>query len=354
MDENVSDVLIERLKLFAATPQESLDGFRSVAARLHSRAASHDKRMKERTLESILYKDGGILPLLIELLEDNYRCKSLRWVRKGWGCFKKCNMPLPYSVVLNSRLAKSTEDAYERHMPCSLEDKKYHKSAQHIANYLQNRKFQVRIGEALSTSRNIEASVPEGSVLAPVLYSIYVQDMPTMPDCLHSLYADDTVIFTRHFNIHAACVNMQNALNILTQWSTKWRLKVNGEKSQLMVFTKRFPRIIDQLSIQNQIIPFTTSVKYLRVLLDKRLSYRHHIQNIRDKAFQRYMALYPLFKSLTSRKAKVLLYTSAIRSYIHYCCEIWGQAHPRHLKSLEGIQNNHWCTLPHEQCQTLQ
>ncbi|XP_069685822.1 cytosolic carboxypeptidase 1-like isoform X2 [Periplaneta americana] len=69
MDENVSDVLIERLKLFAATPQESLDGFRSVAARLHSRAASHDKRMKERTLESILYKDGGILPLLIELLE---------------------------------------------------------------------------------------------------------------------------------------------------------------------------------------------------------------------------------------------------------------------------------------------
>lgn len=207
-----------------------------------------------------------------------------------------------------------------------------------LADYLQNRTFQVRIGAALSTSRNIEAGVPQGSVLAPVLYSIYVQDMPTMPDCLHSLYADDTVIFTRHFNIHAACVNMQNALNILTQWSTKWRLKVNGEKSQLMVFTKRFPRIIDQLSIQNQIIPFTTSVKYLGVLLDKRLSYRHHIQNIRDKAFQRYMALYPLFKSLTSRKAKVLLYTSVIRSYIHYCCEIWGQAHPRHLKSLEGIQ----------------
>lgn len=70
MDDSISDVLIERLKSFAAKPEENIDGFRSMAARLHSRAACHDKRMKERTLESLLFKDGGSLAFLIQLLGD--------------------------------------------------------------------------------------------------------------------------------------------------------------------------------------------------------------------------------------------------------------------------------------------
>ena len=99
-----------------------------------------------------------------------------------------------------------------------------------IADYLRNRTFRVRHGGFLSDLHRIEAGVPQGSVLAPVLYSIYVQDIPSFPGCQHALYADDTVIYTKDRDIKTAFQRMQIALNILTQWSTKWRLKINGDK----------------------------------------------------------------------------------------------------------------------------
>lgn len=68
-DDNVTHVLIDRLKSFAATPHGNVTAFRSVAARLHSRAASQDKLMKEKTLECICHRDTGVLALLINLLE---------------------------------------------------------------------------------------------------------------------------------------------------------------------------------------------------------------------------------------------------------------------------------------------
>ena len=131
---------------------------------------------------------------------------------------------------------------------------------------------------------------------------------------------------------------MKEALDVLTQWSTKWRLKINGTKSKFLVFTKRFPRLTDQLHIQNNPIPFSNTVKYLGITLDSRLTFRQHIGNVRTEAFKRYMALYPLFKSPATKSVKTLLYKSYIRSYMLYCCEVWASAHSRHLRRLDGIQ----------------
>ncbi|KAJ4435372.1 hypothetical protein ANN_17986 [Periplaneta americana] len=207
-----------------------------------------------------------------------------------------------------------------------------------IHSYLQNRTFQVRDGPLISDFHPIKAGVPQGAVLSPSLFSVYVQDIPTHPKCQQGLYADDTVIYTQHVNIHFGCLQLQEALDSITQWSTKWRLKINGSKSQAIVFTKRFPHRTDSLSIQEQDIPFVTTTKYLGIFLDKRLTYRQHITSVRDRAFQRFMALYPVFKTSTSLKIKTLLYTTLLRSYMLYCCEIWSQAHPRHLQRLDGLQ----------------
>ena len=207
-----------------------------------------------------------------------------------------------------------------------------------LASYLQQRTFRIKSGTSFSSMQPISAGVPQGSVLAPTLYSVYTQDLPLLPHCQYSLYADDTVIYTSHFNFQEACTRMQRALDLLTQWSTKWRIKINGSKSQFLVFTKRFPHITSHLHIQGKLIPYSTTVKYLGITLDSRLTFRQHIENVRTKAFQRYMALYSLFKSPASRSVKTLIYISYIRSFMTYCCEIWASAHPRHLQRLNGIQ----------------
>ncbi|KAJ4427459.1 hypothetical protein ANN_25104 [Periplaneta americana] len=222
---------------------------------------------------------------------------------------------------------------------------------QFISKYLYNRTFRVRCGSSLSSSRVIEAGIPQESVLRPTLYSIYVQDLPKKPECLHMLYADDTVLYTRHYNIIFTCQQMQAALDLLTQWSTKWRIKINGTKSQAVVFTKRFPHLPQELTVQQQNIPFNSAAKYLGVYLDRRLTYRQHIGLIRDRAFQRFMLLYPLFKSRISLKVKVLLYTCLIRSYMLYACEIWSNTHIRHIKRLDGIQRS-VCRQSREQTMT--
>lgn len=207
-----------------------------------------------------------------------------------------------------------------------------------IASYLTDRTFRVQNGRCLSNAHILTAGVPQGSVLSPTLYCAYVRDIPVHPKCKLTLYADDTVIYTKHINIQFACLQMQEALNIITQWSTKWRLKINGSKSQAVVFTRRFPRQVQPLTIQNENIPFVTTVKYLGVFLDKRLTFKHHVTHIREKAFQRYMLLYPFFKSYTSLNVKTMLYKVLIRSYMTFCCEIWAQANARHLQRLDGLQ----------------
>ncbi|KAJ4445366.1 hypothetical protein ANN_07171 [Periplaneta americana] len=188
---------------------------------------------------------------------------------------------------------------------------------QFIAKYLYNRTFRVRCGSSLSSSRVIEAGISQGSGLGPTLYSIYVQDLPKKPECLHMLYADDTVLYTRHYNIIFACQQMQAALDLLTQWSTRWRIKINGTKSQAVVFTKRFPHLPEELTVQQQNIPFNSAVKYLGVYLDRRLTYRQHINLIRDRAFQHFMLLYPLFKSRISLKAEQSLKVEIIAVFTH-------------------------------------
>lgn len=207
-----------------------------------------------------------------------------------------------------------------------------------IANYLKNRSFRVKTDNHLSKARIMEAGVAQGSTLSPLLYAIYVQDMPKHDKCLHSLYADDTVLYTKHVDIKIACRAMQDQLDAITQWSTKWKLKINGDKSNTIIFTRRYPKLQDTLQIQNQKIPYNTIVKYLGIILDSRLAFRTHIQTIRDGAFQRYMSLYPIFKGHTTLKIKRLIYTQLIRAYMTYGCEIWAQAHRRHIQKLNAIQ----------------
>ncbi|KAL4148804.1 hypothetical protein QTP88_002957 [Uroleucon formosanum] len=96
-----------------------------------------------------------------------------------------------------------------------------------IKSYLTDRYFQIRLGSCTSDLAPINAGVPQGAILSPLLFNIYSSDQPTSQDTLVADYADDKAIMSIHENPVTASANLQSHLDQLSQWYTKWRIKLN-------------------------------------------------------------------------------------------------------------------------------
>lgn len=178
-----------------------------------------------------------------------------------------------------------------------------------IASYLQNRSFQAKVDGSLSSIHHTAAGVPQGSVLGPILYCLYMSDIPTSEQTSVLMYADDTTIYHTSHSPSNAVTTLQNHINLLLEWYKMWRILINPEKCQAILFTKCRKRPRENIRINNQEIPFTDSIKYLGIYLDKSLLFHKHIENTKAKSYGRISHLFPLFKSPSlSLKRKIVLY----------------------------------------------
>ena len=96
-----------------------------------------------------------------------------------------------------------------------------------IGSFLRDRSFRVRIDHALSSERRITAGVPQGSVLGPLLFSLFVNDTPRVPGVKLSLFADDTAAFASEPNASYAAVKLQRQLDAYVGWTDDWRVAFN-------------------------------------------------------------------------------------------------------------------------------
>jgi retron-type reverse transcriptase len=111
-----------------------------------------------------------------------------------------------------------------------------------INSFLQNRNFHAKIGNVFSTERDIEAGVPQGSVLSPTLYAIFTADIPKPDQTKIALYADDTAILTRSWSPVKITERLQRAVVSLETWFRLWRIDVNPDKSSAILFTVRLAK----------------------------------------------------------------------------------------------------------------
>ena len=216
-----------------------------------------------------------------------------------------------------------------------------------IRSYLSDRRSKVRICNSYSRPFRLRRRVPQGSVLGPVLFSLYINDLPTfLPASVKtSLYADDLAIWASSPRVECATAVVQAALNKLLEWSSKWRLPLNPLKCETSFFSldPYQSRIQPSLHILNTPLKFNPHPTFLGVTFDRTLSFKHHVLSLRKKFHSRFRA----FRSMASaswgpsKESLCSLYKSFIRPILTYASPGWFPfSSPTHITSVERMHRS--------------
>ncbi|GFX55666.1 RNA-directed DNA polymerase from mobile element jockey [Trichonephila clavipes] len=195
-----------------------------------------------------------------------------------------------------------------------------------IHSFLSHRSFRVRVDRILSSPRPIRSGLPQGSLSSPLLFTLYVNDIPQTDSSHLAMFADDTAVISQNKRFSVVISNLQHYVSSLELWLNDWKIKVNASKSACLMFTRRsrLPVGLTPVTIFGQPVPWVNVAKYLGLFLDAKLTFAYHIEQTRKKA----LAVHAMLKRLISRRSKlairhkVLLYKSIIRPVMCYGSQI--------------------------------
>ena len=151
-----------------------------------------------------------------------------------------------------------------------------------IKSYLSSRTFVTKIKDTHSEVKDIKAGVPQGSVLGPILYTLYTANIPTTTNSAVLTFADDTVILVRHTNSETAVKLLQEHITKIEKWLQEKQIKANPNKCNHITFTLR-KQIQPNILLNGTHITQTKQVKYLGLHLDTQLTWKQHTKSIIDK-----------------------------------------------------------------------
>lgn len=209
-----------------------------------------------------------------------------------------------------------------------------------LESYTSERTFQVKDGEYCSGFHNIKAGVPQGSVLGPVLYTIFTSDLPETQGVVTATFADDTAILASSKDRNQASQTLQNGLDKIEQWLKKWRIKASASKSTQVTFTLRAGDC-PPVNLGETILPHNDAVKYLGMHIDRRLTWKKHLHKKREELNLRYRGLHWLLgrNSVLSTDNKLLIYKVVLKPIWTYGIQLWGSACKSNTDIIQRTQN---------------
>ena len=205
-------------------------------------------------------------------------------------------------------------------------------------SYLNQRKQYVSFSNVNSPLLSVQCGVPQGSVLGPLLFLLYINDLPNSTDLLPIIFADDTNVFCRGKDLES-CVNQINSqLTGLVHWIRANKLSLNVEKSQFIAFTNR-KRIPDESDIvlDGRSVARVSVFKFLGVHIDDRLTWKHHINHLRGK-ISRSIGVLNAARPLLDRTVLLNLYYTFVYPLFTYCIDVWGHCSSQSFHSLFKLQ----------------
>ena len=209
---------------------------------------------------------------------------------------------------------------------------------QWLASYLSNRKPRVVIPCACPECVAITAGVPQGSILGPLLFLIYSNDII---DAIHShirLFADDASLYLIVDEPCVAATQLNSYLAKNHMWAEKWLVKFNPTKSEAIVISRKTNKLYHPpLKMNDQPIKEVTSHKHLGIFFSYDGTWHEHIDYITSKAWSRINIMRKL-KFILDRQSLETIYTSFIRPVLEYADVVWDNCTQYEITALQKIQ----------------
>lgn len=209
-----------------------------------------------------------------------------------------------------------------------------------IKSYLRERTFYVNISDEDSEICDVKSGVPQGSVLGPILYTLFTSDMPTSNEVTIATYADDTAILATNESPIEASKLVQHQLNLTETWFKKWNTAVNTDKSIQVTYTLR-KGDCPPVTFNGVTIPTSNCVKYLGLHIDRRLNWKQHVKHKKEQLNIKTRKMYWLIgpKSQLNLENKVIIYKTILKPVWTYGIQLWGTASTSNIEILQRYQS---------------
>jgi hypothetical protein len=209
-----------------------------------------------------------------------------------------------------------------------------------LKDYLSNRYQYVTFDNHDSQKKLIKCGVPQGSILGPLLFLLYINDITNVSDTIFPIiFADDTNIFLTGKNIDEIILNMNYELQNIVKWLNANKLSLNVGKTQYMIFRSQKTKISSssELLINGTSLDYVESSKFLGVHIDSCFTWNRNIQSVRSKV-SRGIGILNKAKHALNTATLITLYYSFIYPYLSYCIEVWGKAANTYTMKLLVLQ----------------
>lgn len=254
------------------------------------------------------------------------------------GEMEKCN----YSIGIFMDLSKAF-DTIDHHI---LLKKLQHYGIRGIAydwfvSYLKDRQQYVMVDGVKSSVKNIEHGIPQGSVLGPLLFLVYINDIINSSNYFKfSLFADDTVAIISQKNLNTLYLSANREMTNVSLWFKANKLALNLTKTNYILFRsrkRRVPLTLPPLFIDDVPISQLHDVKFLGVIINEYLDWAPHISAL-SKSIARSVGILRKLKFVLPCNVLKIIYYALIHSYMNYCNHVWGNTYISHLSKIHILQ----------------
>ena len=189
----------------------------------------------------------------------------------------------------------------------------------------------------------VNAGVPQGSILAPTLFLLYINDLPDDVICNIAIYADDTTLYSKCDQVSdlwqqlELASELESDLQDTVDWGRKWRVDFNAGKTQLVSFDRSKNTGAIDVNMDGCVLEEKTSFKILGLNFSSKLDWGSYIVSTVKTASKKIRSLIRSMKFLSPEVA-LYFYKSTIRPCMEYCCHVWAGAPHCYLELLDKLQ----------------